>query len=192
MNEHYTPEEESRLLQIARHALEAMTAGESPPLPDLDALPEVLREARACFVTLRTVTGDLRGCTGTLVARQPLAHEVSQTTVQTAQRDPRFPPLTAMELPTTRIEISVLTVPVERHFRTPDEIPALLRPHLDGVILVIGGRRATFLPQVWDRAPDPESFLDLLCQKMGMPAQAWRRADVQLFTYQTVSFEEAD
>lgn len=189
-HEPYTPEEEARLLQVARAALEAATAGKPPVLPSLDTLPEALREPRACFVTLHTAEGELRGCTGTLVARQPLVQEVGQTAVQTAFHDPRFPPLTAQELLTTKIEISVLTPPVECHYHNPQEIPTLLRPHVDGVVLVIGSRRATFLPQVWERAPEAEAFLDLLCHKMGLPPQSWKGEGVQIFTYQTLTFGE--
>ncbi len=190
MNKQYTREEEAILLRIARETLERATAGEALPLPDLTTLPEALREPRACFVTLHTVTGELRGCTGTLVARQPLAHEVSHIARQTAFNDPRFPPLRADELPNIVIEISVLTPPVELAFDTPQSIPRLLRPYIDGVILVIGAHRATFLPQVWERASDPEEFLDLLCRKMGLPPGLWNQPDVQVFTYQTVVIEE--
>ena len=190
MNGQYTPEEEAILLRIARRVLEEATAGKAPALPALDTLPESLRESRACFVTLHTATGQLRGCTGVLVARQPLAHEVSRTAVQTAFHDPRFPAVGAVELPDIVIEISVLTPSVELRFQTPGEIPQLLRPHVDGVIMTIGLRRATFLPQVWDRAPDPEDFLDLLCHKMGLLSQCWRQPGVQIYTYQTVIIEE--
>lgn len=190
MNESYTPEEEALLLKIARDTLEAAVEGGLPSQPDLDTLPPSLQEPRACFVTLHTDAGDLRGCTGTLVARQPLAHEVSQTARQTAFNDPRFPPLRADELPHTVIEISVLTPAVEVEIPTPSAIPDLLRPSVDGVILVIGSRRATFLPQVWDRAPDPVQFLDMLCHKMGLLPGSWRQSGVKLYTYQTVVIEE--
>jgi AmmeMemoRadiSam system protein A len=159
-------------------------------LPDLQTVPPVLREPRACFVTLHTRRGDLRGCTGTLVARQPLAHEVSQIAVQTAFYDPRFPPVQAHELSGLVIEVSILTPPVELRFERPEQIPRLLRPHVDGVVLTVGARRATFLPQVWERAPDPQEFLDLLCYKMGAPPGSWRHGDVHVDIYQTIIVEE--
>jgi AmmeMemoRadiSam system protein A len=149
-----------------------------------------LREMRACFVTLRERNEDLRGCTGTLVARQALAQEVGHTTVQTALHDPRFPPVRAEEVPDLQIEISILTPPVERPFQSSNELLALLRPHVDGVILVVDGRRATFLPQVWERVPDPVDFLNLLCRKMGLPSLAWTRKNVQLYTYEAIVIEE--
>ncbi len=190
MAENYTSEEQAILLEIVRTTLEAATAGRAASLPDLQTLPEALREPRACFVTLHTRDGELRGCTGTLAARQPLAYEVSSIAIQTAFHDPRFAPLRAEELPDVHIEISVLTPPVERPYTTPEEIPHLLRPHIDGVILAIGSRRATFLPQVWERAPEPEEFLDLLCHKMGLPARAWLLQGVKVYVYQAIIIQE--
>ena len=186
----YTPEEEKCLLRIAREALAAAAMGHMPEPVDLDSVPPALRDRRACFVTIHTREGELRGCTGTLVARRPLAEEVRYTAVQTALQDPRFPPLRVAELEGLHVEISVLTPPVQRDFDSPDEIPTLLRPGVDGVILVIGGRRATFLPQVWERIPDPVEFLDLLCQKMGLFPGAWSQHDVQLYTYEAIVIEE--
>lgn len=190
MDEEYTPEEQAILLRIARETLEAAVRGNTPVLPDLTTLPEALREHRACFVTLHTQDGELRGCTGTLVARLPLAHEVSRVAIQTAFYDPRFPPVRAHELPFLTIEISVLTQPVDLAFEKPEDIPRLLRPNVDGVILSIGPHRATFLPQVWERAPDPEEFLDLLCHKMGLPPGSWKQPGVQVQTYRTVIIQE--
>ncbi len=190
MDEEYTAEEGAILLRIARQTLEAAVRGDTPVLPDLTALPAALREQRACFVTLHTLEGELRGCTGTLVARLPLAHEVSRITVQTAFYDPRFPPVRAHELPLLTIEISVLTPPVELAFARPEDIPGLLHPGVDGVILTLGLHRATFLPQVWERAPNPEEFLDLLCHKMGLLPGCWKQPGVQVQTYRTVIIQE--
>ena len=96
------------------------------------------------------------------------------TTVQTAFSDPRFPPLLAAELPEIRVEISVLTPSQPLAFDGPEDLLARLTPGIDGVTLRVHGRRATFLPQVWDAYPDPEVFLGLLCQKMGLLPDTWR------------------
>lgn len=186
----YSSEERARLLNVAREALTAAATGRVFEILDLQTFPPALRELRACFVTLREGNGDLRGCTGTLVARQSLVQEVGHTTVQTALHDPRFPPLCEAEVPDLHIEISILTPPVERQFQSSKDIPALLQPYVDGVILVVDGQRATFLPQVWERMSDPVDFLNLLCRKMGLPPQSWTRKDVQLYTYEAIVIEE--
>ena len=48
-----------------------------------------------------------------------------------------------------------------------------LAPGEDGLVLVAGGRRATFLPQVWDSLPDIESFVDALRRKAGLGSDLW-------------------
>jgi AMMECR1 domain-containing protein len=63
---------------------------------------------------------------------------------------------------------------------------------VDGVILKAGGRRATFLPQVWEKIPDPLEFLQRLCQKMGMDANAWRVMPMDVLVYQVEEFQEED
>ena len=74
-----------------------------------------------------------------------------------------------------------------------DEADALakLRPGIDGVILTAGGRRATFLPQVWEQLPDPAEFIGRLKQKAGLPANYWG-PDVRLATYPVQAIHEAD
>ncbi len=188
---YYTAEEQATLLRLARHTLERITRGEPLPRVALDALPPKLREERACFVTLhRREDGALRGCTGTLVARRPLAEEVVYITEQTAFHDPRFPPVRAEEVDGLRIEISVLTPPQPLDFDGPEDLVRKLRPGVDGVTLQLGFQRATFLPQVWESYPDPVVFLSLLAQKMGAPPNAWRDPRVQVYTYQAIVFEE--
>jgi AMMECR1 domain-containing protein len=58
------------------------------------------------------------------------------------------------------------------------------------VILQDGFRKATFLPQVWEKIPDPELFLSQLCMKMGAPADLWRNKPLQVFIYQVQEFHE--
>lgn len=189
MIDQYTPEEQTQLLGIARSTLERLTADGIRLRLDLETLPPRLREKRACFVTLNS-HGELRGCTGTLVARRPLADEVSVTAVQTALDDPRFPPVVASEVPQIVIEISVLTPPVPLNYDGPDDLLLRLRPGIDGVLLQLGPYRSTFLPQVWERIPDPVEFLTMLSRKMGLPADTWRHPKLHVETYQTFVFEE--
>ena len=188
---YYTTEERATLLRLARLALERITRGESLLQVTPGTLPPKLREERACFVTLhRRADGALRGCTGTLVARRPLAEEVIYITEQTAFHDPRFPPVSAAEVDGLRIEISVLTPPQPLGFKGPEDLLRKLRPGVDGVTLQLGYRRATFLPQVWEGYPDPVVFLSLLAQKMGASPDAWRDPHVQVYTYQAEVFQE--
>jgi AMMECR1 domain-containing protein len=67
---------------------------------------------------------------------------------------------------------------------------AKLRPGIDGVVLRDGLRRSTFLPQVWEKLPDPAAFLDCLCYKMGVLPELWRKKKLDVFIYQVEEFRE--
>ncbi|MBO9368575.1 MAG: AmmeMemoRadiSam system protein A [Chloroflexi bacterium] len=186
-----TQEERSILLRLARQALEEGVRGKPLAPLDLSRLPLRLREPGASFVTL-TREGQLRGCVGTLEAYQPLAEDVREHAVAAALNDFRFPPVTPEEVPHLRIEISCLTPPQSLEYTSPEELLTRLRPGIDGVVLRRGWRRATFLPQVWEQLPDPETFLDHLCLKMGLPAGCWREGEMEVLVYQVESFEEEE
>lgn len=187
----YSDSDKRQMLTLARDTLELSTATRQTPPVNLDMLPPALRRSAACFVSLhRRNDGALRGCTGTLVVRRPLAVEIVEITVQTAFNDPRFMPVRAAEVPDLRIEISVLTPPQPLEFDNPDDLVAKLRPHIDGVTLRLDARRATFLPQVWDAYPDPVIFLGLLSEKMGFEPDAWRDPRLEADTYQAIIVEE--
>jgi AmmeMemoRadiSam system protein A len=142
-------------------------------------------------VTL-TKSGQLRGCIGNIVPAGPLYERVVENARSAALRDPRFPPVTADEVPTLHIEISVLTEPKPLPFASPDELLARLKPHWDGVVLKIGDRGATLLPQVWEQLPDKTQFLGHLSAKAGCAPDAWRGKDVSVSTYHVESFEESE
>jgi len=190
MTNKLTHEEQLNLLRIAREAIEyAIQKKKLPPL-DPSALSPNLREQGASFVTL-TRLGQLRGCIGTLEAYQPLAEDVREHAVAAAFEDPRFPKLREDELNGIQIEVSRLTRPVPLQYKDTDELLAALRPHVDGVIIKdTHGRRATFLPQVWEKLPDPSDFLDNLCQKMGLPPRTWKNKHLDVFLYQVEEFHE--
>src|SRR5512142_1421788 len=154
-----TPEERRQLLQIARRSIEQAVCGNTGLPLDLEALPPVLREPGVSFVTLTLPGGELRGCIGGLEAAQSLAADVCEHAAAAALEDYRFPQVAPEELPLIRIEISRLTPPQPLAYENPADLPGLLHKHEDGVVLRDGYRRATFLPQVWEKIPDPSRFL---------------------------------
>lgn len=184
--ENLSQEERQVLLRLARQTLEL---GRIPDLEQENLSPR-LREPGATFVTLTTREGALRGCIGALEAYQPLALDVCEHSLAAAREDYRFPPVRLQELPAIRIEISRLTAPAPLHYNHPEELLEKLRPGIDGVTLRDGARRATFLPQVWEKLPDPEEFLDHLCLKMGSPSGLWRHRVLRVETYQVEEFHE--
>ena len=182
-----TSAEKENLLELARQSLEAKLRGEE--LPRLNAKTSHLQADGATFVTL-TKNGRLRGCIGTLEAYRPLVEDVQEHAIAAALHDPRFPPLKADELAEIEIEISRLTAPVHLDYENADDLLSKLRPDIDGVILRDGFKRATYLPQVWEQLLDAEEFLSYLCQKMGLPEDAWRYKKMDVLTYQVEEFHE--
>jgi hypothetical protein len=185
-----SPEEKKLLLVLARQALECAVRAGRLPADAPAGLTPALRAAGASFVTL-TKHGQLRGCIGTLEAHQPLWQDVREHAVAAAIQDNRFPPVQPDELAAIEIEVSHLTPPEPLVYADAADLLARLRPGVDGVILSENRwRRATFLPQVWQKIPDPAEFLDNLCYKMGSAPDAWRRQHLDVQIYQVEEFHE--
>jgi AmmeMemoRadiSam system protein A len=189
-SEHLTEEERATLLRLARQALEEGVRSRSLSPLILSQFPARLRLPGATFVTL-TAAGQLRGCIGSLEAKEPLVVDVQDHAIAAALDDFRFPPVRPEELPHIRIEISRLTTPQPLEYRDPDDLLVRLRPGVDGVVIKDGMRRATFLPQVWEKVPEPDIFLSMLCQKMGASSDLWRRKKLEVFVYQVEEIHEA-
>lgn len=189
MSPSLTDQEKQYLLGLARDTIS--NALQNLPRPQIHEaeLTPALRDNGASFVTL-TIEGRLRGCIGSLEARQGLARDVREHAFQAAFEDYRFPPLTSEEIARVEIEISRLTPPVELVYQSPLDLLASLTPGVDGVILQDGLRRATFLPQVWQQLPDPADFLSHLSVKMGAPADIWKKKTLQVKTYSVEEFSE--
>ncbi|MHC1739560.1 MAG: AmmeMemoRadiSam system protein A [Anaerolineaceae bacterium] len=184
-----TSEEKKTLLKLARQTIEAVASGKHKPSLTTEQLTPALRAHGAVFVTL-TIGGELRGCIGSLQAFRPLVDDVQDHSVDAALHDYRFMPVSEEEVPLLKIEISQLTIPLPLEFADLAELPAKLKPNIDGVVLHDGVRSATFLPQVWEQLPDPESFLSQLCLKMGASADLWRRKKLQVSIYHVDEFHE--
>lgn len=177
--------EKETLLRTARATITNDLHADSAFAPSQDELTDRLKESGACFVTLRK-SGNLRGCIGTLEARQPLYKDVMDNARNAAFRDPRFPPLASEELPAVTIEISVLTPA-----KTVDN-PEEFQPGKHGIILEKGSARAVFLPQVaeeqgWDR----ETTLDHLALKAGLRPGDWRR-NTTFYVFEAIVFSEEE
>jgi AmmeMemoRadiSam system protein A len=184
-----TDSDRKYLLELARKSIENCVKGEAQIPLDLNALSKPLREQGASFVTL-THQGYLRGCIGALEPYQSLAEDVREHAIAAATQDYRFPPVQPGEIKDLKIEISYLTRPKPLKYDKPTELISLLQPNVDGVVIRDGIRRATFLPQVWEKIPDPEEFLEELCMKMGAQPDLWRKKKLDILTYQVEEFHE--
>ena len=142
----------------------------------------------ATFVTL-TLDGQLRGCIGSLEAHRPLGDDVRANAISAAFRDPRFKPVSADEFQRLKVEVLLLSQPALMQFADETDALSQLRPGIDGVILVAGAARSTFLPQVWEQIPQPSQFIAQLKRKAGLPAEVWPEG-IKLFRYAVQKWKE--
>jgi AmmeMemoRadiSam system protein A len=154
------------LLLIAREAIVAHVSGRSQPVV---AAHGFLSHPAGAFVTLR-IRGELRGCIGHVEADRPVGQAVAQSAIAACSADPRFPGVTASELPDLDLEVSILG-PLER-VASSDDIDV----GRHGLVIERGWQRGLLLPQVateheWDRG----TFVEQTCRKAGLPADAWER-----------------
>jgi AmmeMemoRadiSam system protein A len=174
------------LLGIARGAIGTQLGVSAPATPRHEALAQ----PAATFVTLRR-DASLRGCIGSLEARRPLGIDVRENALAAAFRDPRFPPLAVAEFEATSVEVSLLSPSEPLDVRDEEDLIVRLRPGVDGVILALGERRATFLPQVWETLGEPRQFLAALKRKAGLPEGFWSER-MRFARYRVTKWAESD
>ena len=178
-------EERSELLRLARQTATAFLKNEKSPEPDAAKLSPALQADGACFVTLQN-HGELRGCIGNMTAEGPLYQAVMRNAVAACQ-DRRFlgNPVTAKEMDQIDIEISHLT-PMKKVERHEDIV---IGRH--GLLIGVGFQRGVLLPQVaYERGWSREEFLAQTCRKAGLPPDAWKQANAELYSFEAEVFGE--
>ncbi len=177
--------QKQELLKLARNSIRTyLETKEKIPVKTVDP---VLNTKMGAFVTLHE-NGQLRGCIGNLAGTQSLYLNIRDMAIEAAIGDPRFTSLTPEEIEHVEIEISALS-PMQRA-ASADEI--ILGIH--GVLVKRGFRTGVFLPQVaaetgWSK----EEFLSYLCsQKAGLPKDAWKDKDTELYVFTAEVFSEKE
>lgn len=140
-----------------------------------------------CFVTLKNLDGNLRGCIGNLWGKGPLYEEIPALACQAAFNDPRFHPVANSELATLVIEISLLS-----SMQSIKDWSAI-RLGIDGVLLTHGYHRAVFLPQVaTEQRWDVPTLLCNLSKKAGLWPNAYMDAACRFEVFQAEVFSESE
>ncbi len=168
-------EDKRQLHEIAKAVIENRAKGK--PVPEFKVDAPILKENRGAFVTIQK-KGQLRGCIGYIEGRGPLHKTIEEMAEAAAFRDPRFTPVKEKELPELEIEISVLT-PL-RKITDVNEIE--VGKH--GIYIKKGWNSGLLLPQVatdygWDRL----TFLEHTCQKAGLPLNAWKEKNTEIYIF---------
>ena len=126
-----------------------------------------------CFVSLKTLDGDLRGCIGTIEpSRGTLAQEIVANAISAATNDPRFDPVRTEELSNLRYSVDVLFPPEETVMEELD-------PSVFGVIVEdeSGAHRGLLLPDI-SGITDAKQQVEIAARKGGIgpgkPIKLWR------------------
>src|SRR5260370_124838 len=161
---------------LARRVIETfVTTGQVIATPQNPS--DFLNQRTACFVSIKTHAGDLRGCIGTIEpVKDTLAEELIVNAVGAATRDPRFPPVRADELPGLKYSVDVLSAPEPTTIENLD-------PNVYGVIVedANGIRRGLLLPHL-EGIDTAARQVEIASRKAGIPTgsevKLWRfRAD---------------
>ena len=121
----------------------------------------MLNKAAGAFVSIHE-HGELRGCIGTIApVRSCVAEEIIANAVSASTRDPRFPAITADELPWLEISVDVLG--------EPEDIDSIedLDVRRYGVIVSSGMKRGLLLPDL-EGVDTPEQQVDIAMKKGGI------------------------
>jgi Uncharacterized conserved protein len=174
------------LKDIAKKSIEHGLLYNKPWIPSVEDLPKPLQAQKASFVTL-TIQDQLRGCIGSIFAQNPLAVDVAENAFNTAFRDPRFSPLKKEEFPLIEIKISVLSPFEKINAKNLKELFSIIREYKDGIYLKSPDGRATFLPDVWEKVPSKEVFIQELYRKAHLPTD-YPFNKIEWYRYTTESF----
>jgi AmmeMemoRadiSam system protein A len=179
-------EEREKLLRWVRATIEAAVRGEGQREILESELSAELRSARGVFVTLKK-QGELRGCIGKMDFERPLWANAVDAAAASALEDPRFQPVTPEELGDLTIEISILEPPEE--LLELDKFDVLRH----GIIVEKGWRHALLLPKVaQEQGWDATTTLGMVCEKAGLPTDAWRDPAARLQVFTAFDFGEED
>ncbi len=182
MDRELNAHEQKALLAIARQAIiQGVRTGQEYIEPREE---KTLNQRNGCFVTIKQ-NGQLRGCIGNFQSELPLFKEVAQMAQASAAKDPRFYPLKENDLDNFTLEISVLS-PLQK-IEDIEEIE--VGKH--GIYIEKSFYRGVLLPQValehnWDRL----AFLKQTCIKAGLPTDAWKADDAEIYVFSAQVFGE--
>jgi AmmeMemoRadiSam system protein A len=149
---------------LARRAVETFTRS-GHILDAVEATRGFLSTPAPCFVSLKTLDGELRGCIGTIEpARDSLAEEIVANAISAATNDPRFEPVGVEELLNLHYSVDVLFPPEKA-------VMAELDPAVFGVIVEdeSGARRGLLLPDIAG-ITDAAQQVEIAARKAGIGA----------------------
>jgi AmmeMemoRadiSam system protein A len=170
-----------QITALARAAVETYVLKREVIEPAASPLASLLSRPSACFVCIKTLGRELRGCIGTVEPEESsLAEEVIVNAIKAATRDPRFKPLSGDELSTLRYSVDVLGRLEPAEFEDLD-------PSVFGVVVMnrSGSRRGLLLPAI-ESIGTPGRQVGVAARKAGIEAGE----PLKLYRFRTHRFSE--
>jgi len=182
-----TNEQGKKLLRLAKDSIVSYF---EKKLEVSENIKKEFSSKQGAFVTLYE-DNKLKGCIGYAEPILPLYKAIIEGVQAAAFADPRFVPVSKDEIKDIKIEISVLTKPVEIKFKDSSELLKQIEIGRDGLIIEKDGLKGLLLPNVavewnWNK----QEFLSNTCIKSGLPGDAWKELNVKVYKFQTQIFKE--
>jgi AmmeMemoRadiSam system protein A len=173
--------DESRIPALARTAVETYVLERRVIAPARPLRTSLLSRPSACFVCIKTLGRELRGCIGTVEPeKSTLAEEVIVNAIKAATRDPRFEPLSGDELSALRYSVDVMGRLEPAEFKDLD-------PSAFGVVVTdnSGSRRGLLLPAI-ESIRTARQQVTIAARKAGIEADE----PLKLYRFRTHRFSE--
>ena len=152
---------EDSYVKLARTSLETYLTTRKHMKPPENLPQEMITERAGVFVSIKKF-GQLRGCIGTIApVTKNIAEEIIMNAISSGTDDPRFPPITASELPDLVFSVDVLSA------AEPIHSPAQLDVKRYGVIVSKDYRRGLLLPNL-EGIDSVEQQISIAKQKAGI------------------------
>ena len=168
-------EELHPIVKLAKEAVESYIGQGKVLLPK--ELPPETKERAGVFVSIKK-HGQLRGCIGTFEpTRANIAEEIVSNAISSATGDPRFPPVSASELPDLEYSVDILTKP------EPVDNVDQLDPRKYGIIVERGYRRGLLLPDL-EGVDSVDEQIEICRAKAGISSEE----PIKLYRFQVMRY----
>jgi uncharacterized protein (TIGR00296 family) len=187
----YGENDGAELVRAARNAIELYLISRHFDRNVVKKSVSRFNQRHGIFVTLEHYpTKELRGCIGFPRAVAPIGESVVEAAIAAAFEDPRFVPVSNVELDELSVEVSILSnpVPIEG---TAKKRKTNIKVGRDGLIVEYGLYSGLLLPIVAvEQRWNEEQFLEEVCVKAGLQANYWSQPNVKLLRFETQVFRE--
>ena len=187
----YSVSDGERLVKAARYSIELYIKSMEFKNDVIERTLSEFTQKHGVFVTLYYYpTKTLRGCIGFTQGIGEMKKLIVEAAIAAASEDPRFVPISPMEVDNIVIEVSILSKE-ERIHGDSEQIKKQIRIGRDGLIIEHGYSKGLLLPIVpVEERWTVTQFLDNVCLKAGLEEHTWKHGSAILYRFSTQIFKE--